>query len=586
MKVHVSVALALVGAVLLGLSACDVRRPNATTLVEDDPTKRSGTSADPGKPTLAVLVVVDQLAGDMPIRWQKLFGKGGFERLASEGAWYQACFYPYANTMTGPGHATVATGCSPDVHGVIANDWYSDAEGKVYCVGSERYPQVPPPLKATADKTKGPRGVSPERLLAPTLADALKEQTKKAGKVVSLSLKDRSAVLPAGRSSPDAVYWNDKDGRFVTSTYYRDTPHDWVKAFNAAGHADRWLNQTWDRYRPDVDYARWAGPDDVAGEANVYGMGRTFPHPLSLGSGKQKGKRNYYNAVATSPMGNDLLLELTKRAIDAEKLGRRDVPDFLAVSFSSNDLVGHAFGPDSQEVLDTTLRTDVVLRDLMASLDEKVGKGRWVLALTADHGICPLPEAARPEKGAKRVAALKLDEVEKFLDNLYPAKDKQKSPGRWIAANVSQQLYLNRARLKARGVAAAEVSRILAAWMAAQAGVIAAYARAPIEAPAPEDDPILRCVQRSYEKGRSGDVTYVTEPYCLIGLEKGTTHGTPHDYDRHVPLMVLGPGVVPGVRKEERVSPEAAAAVLAEALGIKPPAKAAVAAPVGLLKPR
>src|SRR5262249_45154328 len=159
----------------------------------------------------------DQLRGDLPIRWRTLFGKNGFERLATEGAWFQACHYPYASTLTGPGHATCATGCSPDVHGIVANDWYSAREGKVYCVGADRHPPAPaarPDRPGKESASKEPKGVSPERLLAPTLGDALKTDTGGKGKVVALSLKDRSAVLPAGKSSPDAVYWADKDGRF------------------------------------------------------------------------------------------------------------------------------------------------------------------------------------------------------------------------------------------------------------------------------------------------------------------------------------------------------------------------------------
>jgi hypothetical protein len=576
-------ALVLLGAALLALTTCNGRRP-----AEDAKETDSDEPQPPGKPTLAVLVVVDQLRGDMPKRWRPLFVEGGFRRLATQGAWYQACHYPYASTVTGAGHATVATGCSPDAHGIIANDWFSAREGKVYCVSDERYLPVPaplpdPPSKASSDKQ--PKGVSPERLLAPTLGDALKAHTNGKGKVVALSLKDRSAVLPAGRSSPDAVYWADKDGRFVTSLYYRDSVHGWVRDFNASGAVDRWLGKEWVRSRGDVDYEKWAGPDDVAGEANVHGLGRTFPHPLSLGEGKSKGKRNYYAAVATSPMGNDLLLELVKRAIDAEKLGRRSTPDFLAVSFSSNDLVGHAFGPDSQEVLDVTLRTDVILRDLMSYLDEKVGKGRWVLALTADHGVCPLPEVAKDKDAKRWPEGVNLAAAEKELDRQFPAQGGAQGKGKWIESSVSNMLYLSRDRIRARGVAQADVERALAAWLRAQPFVMDAFTRAEIVGRTPLSVPALAEVRRSYREDRSGDVTFVTRPYHIMGKDwakGGTTHGSPHDYDRHVPLMVIGPGVKRGVREKERVSPELAAVILAKALGMEPPAKAAGGVPRGL----
>lgn len=576
--------LALVAAALLTLTACNGQR---TVAPPDKPDE--GAPSEPAvKPTLAVLVVVDQLRGDYPSRWRSLFGEGGFERLATEGAWFQSCYYPYAHTVTAAGHATCATGCSPDVHGVIGNEWFDSARGKeVHCVLTTRYKMVPVPVSGKDDK-----GASPDFLLAPTIGDALKKATGGKGKIVALTLKDRSAVLPAGKSvdTSDAVYWTDKDGRFVTSTNYRDAVHDWVKAYNASGEADRWLDKQWTKSRDDVDYVKWAGPDDVASEADVYGMGRTFPHPLSLGKGKSKGKRNYYDAMTTSPMGNDWLLGLVLRAIEAEKLGSRPTPDLLTISFSSNDLVGHAFGPDSQEVLDVTLRTDVVLRKLMNCLDEKVGKGKWVLALTADHGVSQVPELAKAKgKDARRFpAGPMLDRAEDHLNKVFgPNEAEALFAGRWIEHLASSSLYLNHRRIETQEVKAADVARELAAWATKQPGIQKAYTREQIEGPMTETDPILQMVKRSYHPRRSGDVTVVLKPYHVLNWDKGgTTHGTPHEYDRHVPLMVIGPGIEPGVRETEQTSPEHAAVILAASLGIAAPEKAAVQVPKGLFRGR
>src|SRR5262249_48877149 len=230
------------------------------------------------------------------------------------------------------GHATLATGCPPCKHGVIANDWYDRGVGEpVYCAGSERYELVPPrPL--AKKKTKQIAG-TPERLLAPTLADALKAATHNKAKVVSLSLKDRSAALPGGRR-PDACYWfSTTSGSFVTSTYYRARLHPWVAKYNATRPADRWFGKPWTRLTSDLDYAKYSGPDDVAGEGKGYDQGRTFPHPMGK-SAKKPGKE-YYNALYVTPFGNDLLLGLVKEAVVAEGLGTRDVPDLLCVSFSS-----------------------------------------------------------------------------------------------------------------------------------------------------------------------------------------------------------------------------------------------------------
>lgn len=535
------------------------------------------------RPKLAVLLCFDQLRGDYLARWRDLFEKDGFRRLTDEGAWFTDCHYPYANTFTGPGHASIAAGCSPDVHGIIANDWYDRTAGKnVNCVSAIRYRQVPP--RRTKDKDeKEPASASPERLLAPTIADALKQATDGKGRVVALSFKNRSAVLPGGKR-PDAVYWVDKDGQFVTSTYYRDRVHPWAQELNESGLARRWAGSQWERLRGDLDYAKYSGPDDAPGEGKGSSQGRTFPHPFY--GGKMKSRTEYLAALANSPHGMDFLMELVKKAVVAERLGTRDVPDLLSVSFSSPDLVGHTWGPDSQEVLDVTLRSDLIVRDLLRFLDDTVGKGNYLVALSADHGICPLPEAMRVKGvSAGRIDPKKLTEAaEDFLNASFPAngaEEKKDAKKGWIASLVGNMIYLNRAVVAQREAKIADVSRKLADWLAKQRGVQAAFTADEVRGPA-SDDPLRRQVQRSFFDGRTGDVTIIVKPYHFISSAlTGTTHGSPHAYDTHVPLVAYGAGVKPGVRKE-RVSPEAVAVILSAGLGIAPPAKAAVKVPAGL----
>jgi hypothetical protein len=540
------------------------------------PSPAAAPQAD-ARPRLAVLVVFDQMRGDYLSRWQELFGADGFRRLEHDGAWFQDCHYPYADTVTAVGHASVLTGCSPQTHGIIANEWYDRAAGTtVYCVSSDRYQRVPPPGK---EAPKKPSGVSPDRLLAPTLGDALRAATGGRGRVVSLSFKDRSAVLPAGHR-PDACYWLDTNtGTFVTSTYYRDRLHPWVEEFNRERPADRWFGRDWTRLRTDVDYARFSGPDDVVGEGAGLFRKRTFPHPLS---GEQdKPGPGYYQALYTSPFGNELLLDLAERAIDAEELGRHADPDLLCLSFSCNDPIGHVWGPDSQEVLDVTLRSDLVVRELLAYLDAHVGKGRYLLALTADHGVCPLPEVtqARGEE-AGRVSPDQLQrKASAFLDMTFgPAAEK----GRWIEAQADAWLYLNQKLLRQRGLASTAVEEALAGWLKKQPGIQAAYTRGELLRGVPADDALGQAVRRSFFPERSGDVAVVLKPHYLFSsLLMATTHGTPHDYDTHVPLLVFGPGIRAGVR-QDRVPPQAAAAILAHGLGIAPPAHAEAPVPAGL----
>jgi hypothetical protein len=537
----------------------------------------------PQPPRLAVLVVFDQLRADYLSRWRDLFCRGGFRRLEEDGAWFQNCHYPYAFTVTAAGHASLMTGCSPHIHGIIANEWYDRAAGKaVSAAEEERYRRVPP---GPPNKEREKFGYgSPGRLLAPSLGDVLKEATGKRARVVSLSLKDRAAVLPGGEH-PDACYWWDTaDGRFVTSSYYRDAPHPWVTELNRSRPADHWFDRTWQRLLPGTDYTSASGPDDVLGEGKGKAQGRTFPHPLH-GGGWRPGKDSY-EALFNSPFGNDLLLELVKRAIDGEELGRHAVPDLLCVSFSSNDAVGHTWGPDSQEVLDTTLRSDRTVQRLLDYLDDHVGRGRYLLALTADHGVCPLPEVSR--RRGKDAARL---DVKSLLQNAVAALNEAFGPNpdqaTWFRI-VANEFYLNEDVLRRRGLKQAAVEKVLAESLKKEPGIQAASTRTELLRGNPGDD-VGRAVWLSFHPERSGDVLPVLKPYYIPGEPwwtgfTGTTHGTPHPYDTHVPLLVYGPGVRAGVR-QEAVTPQAVAAILAHGLKVAPPPKAEAPLPGGLVEP-
>ncbi|MBN9519860.1 alkaline phosphatase family protein [bacterium] len=556
----------------------------------DDSSRAADPPAEAARPRLVVMVVFDQLRADYLTRWEKQFGDGGFRRLEQDGAWFQNCHYDFAGTWTGAGHASLSTGCSPAKHGIVGNEWYGRAAGKsVYCVAADRYDRVPPAapsdVKVKDEKKRANGKVSPETLRAVAFADALKNATGGKARVVSLSFKDRAAILLGGKT-PDACYWLDTDtGEFVTSTYYRDRLHPWVEAFNRGRPADHWFGKDWTRLRPDLDYDKLAGPDDVSGEGVGIKQGRTFPHPMSGGL-KEPGAA-YYQALYTSPFGNDLLLALAKEAIDKEELGKGDVPDFLSVSFTSNDPVGHVWGPDSQEVLDTTLRSDLAVKGLLDHLDAKVGKGRYLLVLSADHGVCPLPGISKAQgKEAGRIPAETFTrKADEFLAGEFGGKD-EKTP-RWVEAVSNEWLFLNQKLLRDRSLDAAKVEEALAGWLKDQPGVLTAYTRTQLTNGTLKGDAIGERAVRSFYADRCGDVMVVLKPYHLIGGEfkTGTTHGSPHPYDTHVPLLVYGAGVKTGVRREE-LSPAATPAVFAEALGIKPPADAATPAPKDLFEKR
>ncbi len=540
--------------------------------------------ADPSSVKLVVVVYFDQLRGDYLGRWGDLFGDGGFNRLTTQGAWFTDCHYPYATTTTGPGHAAGLAGCGGAVHGIINNNWYDRAAGEeVYCASTtDRYQFAPAATtgkeiagaKVDAKRKKPKLAGNPDRLTAETVADRVKAA---GGRVFGLSLKDRSAVLPAGHK-PDGAYWF--DGKFLTSTYYRDTLPPWVSAFNAAGAADQWVGKSWDRLRADVDYTARSGPDDGPGEGTGKKQGKSFPHPFPAATGD-----DYYEAVANSPAGNDLLLAFTKACLAAEKLGAGDTPDLLAVSFSSNDLVGHTWGPDSHEVLDITLRSDRLMADLLAVLDAQVGAGKYAVLLSADHGVCPNPEvSAAKGLDAKRLPPKELVlKAERFLQDTFGKPDgSQTDRNLWLETLSPPHVYLNHRLLAAKGLDPADVADKLADWLKTQPGIETALTRRDILSPGRTLDPVREQVKVCFHPDRGGDVVVVTKPlYLLDDQGTGTSHGTPHDYDTHVPLIVYAPGVAGGQRAE-KVTPMHIAPVAAKLLGVDPPKTALYPVPATL----
>jgi predicted AlkP superfamily pyrophosphatase or phosphodiesterase len=529
---------------------------------------------------LAVLVVFDQMRGDYLERWKDAFGDKGFRELQTEGAWFTNCHYPYAWTSTGPGHASLLTGCSPDVHGIIENDWFDRSAGvRVYCASHDRYTRVPPlasEAPAEAAKAKEDGEGAPDRLLAPTLGEALKQETGGQGRVVSLSLKDRSAVLLAGRQ-PDACYWFDaRSGTFATSSYYRDAVHSWVADYNRTRPADQWFGRPWERLRGDLDYERLSGPDDQVGEGKGYEQGVTFPHPFT--GGLAKPGKNYYRAVLDSPFGNDLLFGLVKKAVEAEKLGQEDRTDLLCVSFSSNDVIGHIYGPDSQEMLDVTLRSDRIMADLLAYLNDKVGRDKYMLVMTSDHGVCPLIPVARKQGKDANILdpALQRGKPEEFLRSVYGKPGDEKT--RWVASVGDYSFYLDHAVIRKAGHQVEEVAEKLARWLKEQPGVLTTYTAAQLRGQLSAEDQIGQRVQKAFHAERSGDVVLVPKPYHFFGALIGTNHGTPHPYDTHATLVVYGSHVHKG-KRDDPVTPQASAAILAHGLGVKAPAKAEARVP-------
>jgi hypothetical protein len=435
-----------------------------------------------------------------------------------------------------------------------------------------------------------------------TVGDVLRVSHPNA-KIFGLSLKDRSAILPIGQR-PSGAYWF--TDRFVTSTYYADGVHPWVESFNKLSSngklegANKWFGQDWTPVRKDIDYFDWLDPvvKKLGKEPSASAKGSEepgFPHRNT--GGKAKPGKEYYEKLANSPYGNDMLLELAKSCTIDEQLGKHDTPDLLVVSFSSNDLIGHTWGPDSPEVLDVTIRSDAIMANLLSFLDTQVGRGQYLLAVTADHGICPVVEVSQKREilDAERVNLKTMQEaIEAHLTARFGSVGDIKEGSRkrgWIEAfgepPTFPWIYFNPKVLATSGRSREEVARATAEFLATRPQVNRSFTRADLTKEFSGNDLIANRVRRSFNPERSGDVYVLLKPYCLqkmkntMETETGTNHGTPYNYDAHVPLLVYGPGITGGVRTEP-IAPQATAAIFSKWLGLRLPNKAEFPVPASL----
>lgn len=557
-----------------------------------------------GEGKLVVLVVFDQFRGDYLERWASAFGPDGFERLKREGVWFANAHIPYACTSTAPGHASIATGAPPSVHGIVENAWLQRTEGSrsaklMYCVQPSREYALVPPLPKDAGKPErgSELGFSPENLLAPTVSDALRAGN---GKVVSLSVKDRAAVLMGGKNregnAPLAYCFDVRDGRFHTDAYYADGVPKWVSDFNADRKLfDAWKGTDWTTLINNRElYDKLAGPDAAPGEDYGFNQGQVFPHPMNKNA--PNGGPDYYRALEVSPFGSEVLLAFAKAAIAGEDLGNRGTADLLCISFSSNDLIGHRWGPDSWEVLDATLRSDLLMKDLLAFLDARLGKDRYTLVMTSDHGIAPLPES---KKIARHKPKEMLQSLAAALDSAFGAAER---PEQWFADfdatdEVWPWVYLNRAELQARGIPYDDACAYAAQVLGNRDYTLTAFTRKQIETgdltslSLPPDQEreakeILAQVKVAYQPERCGDVIVIPQRNVVISkYDLGTSHGSPYPYDTHVPIVAFGAGIPKLGEKKEPVSSLLVAPIVSSALGIAPPAKANEPLP-GFLMPQ
>jgi len=485
-------------------------------------------------PKLVVGIMVDQMRQEFLYRFQSKYGNGGFRRLMTEGFMLKNAHYNYAPTVTGPGHASVYTGTTPAIHGVIGNEWYDkELKKDVNCVEDPQH---------SAIGGSGENGdVSPWRMLSTTITDELELFTQKRAKVIGVSFKDRGAVLPAGHM-PDGAYWYDgKSGKFITSTYYSTKLPDWLEKFNAQDLAGKYLAREWATLLPLNQYVE-SGPDNTRYEKKLGDKSQPiFPYDL-----KALRKPNDFSLLYSTPFGNDYLTEMAKATLVGEKMGADEITDFLAISYSSTDALGHAVGPNAVEIEDMYIRLDRNIEDLLKTLDTRVGAGNYTVFLTADHGVADVAQYMKDNRiPAGYFDAAKIgDALNQHLQQYFPGKK--------IVETISNgQVFFDQEVFqsdpKASGVQLLIATELTINFLLQQDGVANVYSENVIRQGQFNEAGVKGLVVRGYHSKRSGDVVVVLEPgWYGAGSVEGTTHGSPWTYDTHVPVVFFGKGIKKG----------------------------------------
>ncbi|NGF77273.1 alkaline phosphatase family protein [Fluviicola sp. SGL-29] len=480
-------------------------------------------------PKLMVGIVVDQMCYEYLYRFRDHYTEGGFKRLMNEGTNCRTTHYNYVPTYTGPGHASIYTGTTPSNHGIVANDWLDRvANSTVNCVEDQTVQTV------GSDSKKGM--FSPARLKVNTITDQLKLE-RPASKVIAMSIKNRGAILPGGHLS-DGTYWFDsKSGDFITSTFYKQELPQWVADFNKKNLPEKSMKQVWNTFFPIERYVE-SGPDNSPYEHLLPGKTEpVFPYDLS----KMSTKETAYDLFTCTPFANTFLTDFAIQALHAEKMGQNGATDMLCISYSSTDIIGHEFGPQSKEIQDTYIRLDRELERLLNELDNTLGKGNYTLFLTADHAVVPVPQLLVDKKLAggyvflsEAVKQLKTDVTDTFGADL-------------IVAEENLNIYLDRTLIRERGLKYDEVCRFVKEHIREWKGVKNVYTSGELQTGS--GDKWFEMIRSGYHYKESGDVIFSLESGHLPKSKdtdkarKGTSHGSPYAYDTQVPLLFFGHSV-------------------------------------------
>jgi predicted AlkP superfamily pyrophosphatase or phosphodiesterase len=536
-----------------------------------EPLPPKGGAVEP-TPRLVLQITVDQLRGDLPGRFIKNMGEGGFRYLMNQGVWYANAHHTHANTETIVGHSTLATGADPATHGMVGNVWLDRQTGKlIYNIEDPRYRILTPGAdvnKATeidpTQKLASTDGRSPAAILGSTFSDELAIHTAGRAKIFGVSIKDRGAVSMAGHAGK-AFWFSKASGEFVTSSYYYDRYPGWVDKWNQQKLPGAYSDKSWELLHDKSSYL-FGDADDKPWEIDLAGYGRVFPHPYGPATGKY-----FTTRLTLSPAGDDLTLDFAKTLIDAEQLGQHEVADYLSISFSSTDYVGHLFGPSSLEAEDNLLRLDRTLADLFAYVDKRVGLQNVLIVLSADHGAPEAPGYLNTFGiDAKYVTPAKWDKE----PAIRALKQKFGIGKELIQAYSQPYVYLNRDVIREKHLDQAIVEKAVVEELMKFEGVALAVSSTALSEGNLPNTPLVQSVLRNFNPQRSGDIFVVFQQHSFIndfdGMTVAVTHGSPWRYDTFVPVVFAG-GKLTGQRVYRPIETVDVAPTLAAIVGAKPP---------------
>ena len=485
------------------------------------------------RPKLVVGIVVDQMRWDFLYRYYSRYqANGGFKRFLIQGFSCENTFIPYIPTYTACGHATVYTGSVPGVHGITGNAWFDRIDNRtVYCTDDLE-------VKGVGD-TGVVGKMSPKNMIVTTICDEMRLATNFRSKVIGVAIKDRGSILPAGHSANGAYWYNSGTGRWITSTFYMQDLPSWVKQFNAKNLTDSYYNKGWNTLYPISTYKQSTSDEKVYEGKPLGSEAKGFPYDLKKFIGKN------YGAIASTPYGNTFTIDMAKAAVEGENLGSDADTDFLAVSFSSPDYVGHSFGPNSIEIEDTYLRLDKDLGDFFNYLDSKIGRNKYIAFLSADHAVAHVPGFLNEN----RIPAGTFNEIttRETLNRIL----KDKFGGDNLVVSMSNyQVHFNRALIATLKLDMEDLKKLVTDSLLTRqemSHVVDLKQLGIVPLPAKIKDMIAN----GYYPSRNGDLQIILRPHWMSGGSTGTTHGSWSPYDAHIPLLWYGWNIKPGKTHRE-----------------------------------